>query len=683
MKYLFNNAEFDLNSKTPLIVAGKERKVDGLKPRKIIEFLLKNNNSLQSRADITAYVWGKDGAATATDEALNTAITRANKALAGICRIEGERHQGYRLDVEVTRVKPIVLKDVIIHEKLPINKQTLLMCIACLIFFLFGAFTLVKAEKLTEEPRYGVKNAKGVFMRNQAISAPQLSTDGRYIAHRVAHQDKQDHSLAITQIGTSNTIELAKMRYGDGFSLNQAGNKIVYQTRVDNDCQIRLIHLDANKSVKNDELLAKCIVNGSTMTFVWFNEHQFYFNQADKEDQKAGLPLNQLYSFNIKTKKKTKELSTEREGGIGFYSLTYDNANNAAYMLKVNKQHTTDVYRYKNGELTKVITFSHILHFYTVFNGQLIYVNNLNELVLNNLTNSETSIQVLMPSVEVITSMPYVVGNKIIFLSGHRLNYALHKLDENWPDRPFDKVPLTGFIPDEVASHNNSLVFSSKQTGINQIYKQMPDGKVQQLSDFEQDANIDSISVISDLFAISYISRVEFYYLKQGKLEYANVLKGYSFAMLADNGKTMLATKVGSNQQYAAGSIVELQLQDFNPTGIVLKQTAAASYYDDDIIYVNNQNQLMQFNSGQPKLLHSNVFVTANNQLAHSKNKLYYINQDTKKLMTYDFSNGATKSIQSRKLHPLRIVAIEENIYVHTQTHIPPKLMLGKLVKTN
>ena len=554
------------------------------------------------------------------------------------------------------------------------------MCVAGLVFFLFGALAFVKSIK---SPSYRVKDAKGVFMRNQAISSPQLSADGQYIAHRVAHQDKQHHSLAITQIGTSNTIELAKVRYGDGFSLNQAGDKIVYQNSLNNNCEIRLVYVNSDKSIEKDKLLANCPIDGGAMTFAWFNEHEFYFNEVDKAGKTEGLLINQLYSFNIKTKQKTKELSTEREGGIGFYSLTYDNTNNAAYMLKVNKQHTTDVYRYKNGELTKVTKLDHMLHFYTLFNGQLIYVNNLNELVLNNLTNSETSIQVLMPSVEVVTSMPYVVDNKIIFLSGNLYNFALHKFNENWPDKLFDKVPLTGFIPEEVASHNNSLVFSSKQTGINQIYKQMPDGKIQQLSDFEQDAIINGISVIGDLFAVSYINRVKFYYLKQDKLTYANALKGYSFGMLADSGKTLLATKVGSNKTYADGSIVELQLKDFKPTGIVIKQTAAAIYYGDDIVYVNNQNQLMQFNSGQPKLLQNNVFVTASGQLAHINNKLYYIDQHTQKLMAYNFTNNTISKIKAIGLSSLRLLTMNKQLYVRTRKPIPPKLMLGELIKTN
>ena len=680
LKYIINKEnnkiEIDPNNKPYIIVNGEEKDTGGKKSVKIIEFLIKNKDGFKSRKEIIAHVWGEDSLPKTTDEALTTAVTRANKALAGICRIEGERHQGYRLRAEVTRVKPVMLEDVIIHEKVPINKKTLMMCVAALVFFLFGALTLVKSEKLTQAPRYGVINVDSVFVRDNSISSPQLSPDGEYIAHRIAHQDTQDQSLAITHISTSKTIELAKMRYGDGFKWNKAGNKIVYQNSSNNDCQIRLIHLTTDKTVKSDELIAGCPIDGGAMTFAWFNAHQFYFNEVDKTVKTPGLLINQLYSFNIKTKQKTKELSTEREGGVGFHSLEYDNVANALYMLKINKEYTTDVYRYINGELTKIKTLGHLLKSYTIYDDQFIYVNNRNELVLNDLSNPALADHVLLPSMDTPIAAPNVINGKIVYLAGDVFSYALHKLNNN----EFDRVTLANFIPNQITNHDGSLVFTSRQTGVNQIHKQMANGKVKQLSDFDKDATIEYISVVGDLFAVSYVNRVKFYYLEQNKLVYANALHGYNNCVLADNGKTMLVTKVTQSKHYKSGNIVELQLKDFAPTGIVLEDANIAIYHQDAIIYVNKQQQLMQFYNGDHTVLNNSAVVANISLIAQSTDKLYYVTKDTKQLMAYDFTSGTTNHIKTGRLHPTPITTINQQVYIRTRKPKPPKVMLGQFL---
>ena len=98
-----------------------------------------------------------------------------------------------------------------------------------------------------------------------------------------------------------------KWRFDDGFKWDWAGDKIVYQRRTKNSCEIRLLRFDASKQITDDSLLKQCLVKSGQLSFAWVNEHEFYVNLVDSE--RPGLPLHQLYTFDIRTKQATKILA--------------------------------------------------------------------------------------------------------------------------------------------------------------------------------------------------------------------------------------------------------------------------------------------------------------------------------------------------------------------------------------
>ena len=678
-KYIFNTVVLEPASSTPLIVNGEVQSVEGQLPLKVLQYLLDNNKTTKSRGEIIAAVWGEASAHYTTHDALTTACSRANKSLAGAIKIKYIRHHGYRIDADLEQISPAVEQAQfnaaakLINPKTPFNKYTAIFSVLSFIFLSVSIWAMVK-QQAVQKPKptssHTVTAIEEVFLGDSAVTRPLLAPTGKYIAHRLAKSGATFAYLAVTELANTKIQKLAKMGVRDGLRWHMAGDKIVYQTRINNKCEIRLIHLKPNKSKKNDELLTTCPLNGGRLSFAWFNELEFYFNRVD--DDNSSMPLHQLYSFNINTKEETKVLDVEREGGIGFYSLEYDLVSNTLYILKINRTFTTDVYRYKDGTLTKIGNIGQLLRFYSVFNNQFIYVNNRNEVIISDLNTNLTTSKVLIPSIKIPVSMPNVMSNKLAFLSGHLYNYALHQLDN---DR-FEKVELAGFIPYIVASHNGALVFTSQQTGINQIYKQMPDGEIKQLSDFQQDAILEHVSIVGDLVAVSYSNRVDFFQIKKGQLILLNSFDGYSQCILAENGKTMLLSKVAVNQPL--DQIIEVKVTNFKPTGLELKNVAFARYYQDSIIYVQDE-QLYQIKPSGQQLLQANIPVAGFTQAALNNDKLYYIANDTQQLMVYDFVTSELNQLATDGLNPLRIASINEQLYIRTKKSTPPKLMVGEL----
>ena len=334
---------------------------------------------------------------------------------------------------------------------------------------------------------------------------------------------------------------------------------------------------------------------------------------------------------------------------------------------------------YKNGKLEKRGNIKQLLPYYSIFNQQFVYVNSQNELVASDLETDLTASKVLLPSMDLPISMPHIVNQQIAFMAGHLFNYALHKLTNN----RFDKIPLAGFVPIQLASHENSLVFTSRQKGINQIYKQKSNGEVIQLSNFKRDAIINRIDVLCDLFAISYLNRVEFYYLKSGKLKFTNKLNSYTNCVLAPSGITMLVSKVEAGKNQLTTEIVELQLKDFEPTGFFLPEVDIAFYREHAVIYINKQQQLVHDLNAKQTVLDSDVDVTSISDFAQTEDKLFYIAKDAQQLMAYEFSTGTVSKVESPGLQPTRITTINEQLYIRTQESIPPKLMIGKLVEND
>ncbi|MCJ8269335.1 MAG: winged helix-turn-helix domain-containing protein, partial [Psychrosphaera sp.] len=349
MKYQFNDVIFAPDEKNNLIVGGEVKTLPKNQVA-LLKYFLDTNGKTSDNKTLVAAVWGEGDH---TYDALRTAISRIKQVLPEIANIENIRQEGYRMDVELIKTKIKYNKTELILEQSPFVKKASVFALASLFMLsivAIGSWAGVGQWVADPTPVYTVQDVKEVFTRDHLVGYPQLSPDGQYVAHRLSNKIFEDDYLALTDLTSGQTKQLAKMRFDDGFKWDWTGSKIVYQNTTKIGCEIRLLRFDARKQITDDSLLTQCFVKSGTLSFAWLNDKEFYVNLIDSE--RPGLPLHQLYTFDIRTKQATKILTAKDEGGVGFYSLEYDKTINTLYLLRINDFTKTTIYRYRDGALS-------------------------------------------------------------------------------------------------------------------------------------------------------------------------------------------------------------------------------------------------------------------------------------------------------------------------------------------
>ena len=669
MKYQFNNVVFTPDEEIKMTVDGKAISM----PKRLVallKYFLQTNKQLSDNNKILAAVWGPGEH---TFEAVRTAVYRLNRLLPDDIQVRNVIREGYVLSVDLKQVETKYQKAELILEKSRFVKNATIISLVSLFFLsIAGLGTWAGAGKWIDPPPvYTLQNVNDVFTRDHLVGLPQLSPDGKYVAHRLSNKIFEDDYLALTDLTSGEAKRLAKMRFDDGFKWDWSGDKIVYQYRTKTSCQIRLIELDANKLVIDDTLLKQCLVKSGQLSFAWFNDNKFYVNLVDRERQ--GLPLHQLYAFDIRSKQPTKILTAEHEGGVGFYSLEYDTTIDSLYLLRTNDFKKTSIYRYRDSSLTKLAKVDHLVLFYSVANNQLIYENASNEFVINRVASDFDSQQVLLPSPMVPLAEPHFNGDKLTFMAGKPIGLALKKLAGN----QMSKVELAGFSPSVIANYNDILVFASDQTGIHQIYLLSHDGKVVQISDMQQNERIKYITVAGDIFAVSYYDKVGFYQYRQGQLTLIDALPGYTNAFLSANGATVLLSPVAGKK--ATGELVEMRLSDLQPQPLNINDSIMAAYHEGDVIYVDKNHQLRRYADNNQQVLASDIKVRSFEQALLQQDKLYYIatKAGASSLFAYGLDTGLQTAVALNGAAPTRMAVINDEIFIRVREVLRPKLMVG------
>ena len=256
MKYLFNNAVFTPDEAIKLTVDGKTIAL----PKRLVallKYFLETNEQISDNNKILAAVWGPGEH---TFDAVRTAVYRLNGLLPDDTQVKNVMREGYVLSVDLKKVETKYQKTELILEKSRYIKNA--TTISLVSFFLLAIVGLgTWADKWIDPPPvYTLQNVNDVFTRDHLVGLPQLSPDGKYVAHRLSNKIFEDDYLALTHLTSGEAKRLSKMRFDDGFKWDWAGNKIVYQHRTKTSCQIRLLQFDDNKDVTSKRLLTQCLV---------------------------------------------------------------------------------------------------------------------------------------------------------------------------------------------------------------------------------------------------------------------------------------------------------------------------------------------------------------------------------------------------------------------------------------
>jgi hypothetical protein len=336
----------------------------------------------------------------------------------------------------------------------------------------------------------------------------------------------------------------------------------------------------------------------------------------------------------------------------------------------------TDFYRYQHDQLDKLATVDYLVPFYSVDDDKLIYKNNRNQLLINHPAANFDKQQFLIPSIYDSINQPHHRGNKLVFLAGDTYRYAIYQ----WDNDQLTNVQLEGFEPTVLASYNKQLVFASIQNGSYQVYLRGPDNQPRQISDFKTNEDIQHIEVVGELFVLSYRAKVVVYGYNGTQLQLIKSLRGYNKGVLSADATSLLLTKLASDKNPT--TIVEKQWPTLQPTGISIEGAKLALYHNEQVIYLNQDNELIRLVNNQQQVIANNLVTSSVAATALKGDKFYYVDQQAKhnSVAMVDLNTGlkTTMAIDSTGISKLAV--INEQLFIRVKQQLKPKIVIGDIV---
>ena len=675
-----NQYEFENVLFAPM--AAEKLKIDGEHvhlPKRLVnllEYMLINAGKTIPINTILDDVWGKGQH---TQNAFNVALSDLHEILPDHIRIRNIHRQGYVFDHQIKIKKWRFAK----LEQILENSQRLNQLIRqslyaiCTLATMGLLLTISHLYNQSNVQRYELENTKPLFTWDYTTGTPQVSPDGKYLAYRLSSEPFSQDYLGIVDLTLGDTQKLVPMGFDDGFRWDLSGNRIVYQDTTSGNCEIRLLTFGTTKSQYQSELLTPCANNSGVLSFAWFNENEFYVNltETDKITSPNGFVFHQLYSFNINTKQRNRLKVADYQGGVGFFSLEYDPISKALYFLQSNHFQTTDFYRFVNNTITKLHTVDFEVADFTVYDNKLIYKNKRQQFIMNNPADHFGNPQTLLRPQYTPIFEPQLAGQKFAYVIGLYTAYSLHQLKNN----KLAKVDIQNLEAKLFANFNHQLVFTSRQTGINQIYIKTATGEIKKLSHMTIDEHISHIDISDNMLAISYLERVDIYYITAEQIEHLHSFAGFNYGVFNQNNTKILLKSI-SNQ--GEGHIIEKQLADLTSTGVTIKEAKLAFYHQGEIVYLRNDNVLIRFKGGIHQPIASNINVDKVKYVSFQNDEFYYITANSPKnlLTKINLVTGNKIQIPTGDINPIRTQKVGQSLYIRSRDNLTPTLMIGDLI---
>ena len=223
------------------------------------------------------------------------------------------------------------------------------------------------------------------------------------------------------------------------------------------------------------------------------------------------------------------------------------------------------------------------------------------------------------------------------------------------------------------------MVFAAKQTGIKQIYIIGPDGEIKKISNMVINENIKSIEVAGNVFVLSYADRVDIYHLQHQQLQLVKSLPQYHRGVIHPNGKMLLLSSTNVQGQSV---IVEKRLSDLTPTGREVSNARFAFYHQDNIIYLNNEKELIRIENGEQRIIASNIDVPEAKNTTINGDDFYYINRyhRARPIIKLNLISGTKSQIATGHLRPIQLHVVGDRLVISTTKALKPVLITGQLV---
>lgn len=518
-----------------------------------------------------------------------------------------------------------------------------------------------------------------LFTWDYTAGKPQISPAGDAIAYRLSSDRFNQEYLGFIYLPLGDTKRVVPMGFDDGFKWDLTGRRIVYQDRTTGSCEIRLLTFSHIKLPPQNELLTHCSKNSGSLSFAWFNDNEFYvnFTDTDKIITPNGLPLHHLYSFNINTRERKKLKTATYQGGVGFYSLDYDPTTKILYFLQSHNFQTTDITAYQNNKITTLRTVDYRLAYFTADNDTLIYKNQQGEFVINAPASDFNNPQILLRPQYTPLFAPQLNKQQLTYVVGDNYDYSLHRLQAN----TLERIDTQNVRPDAMADYDGKLIFTSRQTGVNQLYLKELTGDIIKISDMQTDEHITYMDIAGDIAVISYLDRVDIYQLGTRQISLVNSLPNFKYGVINASGDKLLLT---TSDKQGNSQIVEKYIANLKPTGLVLTEVKLAFYHHDKIVYVKTDNVMMSINGSIHQPITNDVKVGTIVNTDVQNDEFYYITRHNPKnrLVKLNLTTGNKTVIPTGDLNPTKIQNVGNALYIRTRDDLQPTLMIGDLMIT-
>jgi len=674
MKYIFDHVVFTPNNPVKLTVNGEPVSLPN-KQVQLLKFFVDNCGKIFTKQQVLDAVWGEGEH---SFNALNIALTKLNSNLPTPSQIVYIKNEGHIFDNQVTRTEPRFKK---LEKTLENSKKAWALFSLIGLLTLFFAFNTIETIYYWFSPpvSYQVDNKETAFTRDHLVSNPQLSPDGRFIAHKLSTNAFVDDYLGLYEVEWDDTRPLVPMGFNSGFRWNIAGDKIVYQNLTQTNCEIRLLSFHPDKTIKNNQLLRPCEATNGRLSFAWFNEAEFYVNlgSIDTNDSPNRLPQHDLYSFNINTLQTFKLEESDYTGGVGFYSLEYDLSTQTLYLLQTTDFITTRFYRYKAEQLSEVAEIDYLVRFYSAGDNRLVIQNNKDQLMINQPAEDFAGQKRLLTTSNDYITRPHHIGDTLIYLAGDRFSYAAYQ----WHNSQLKSLKLAGFSPLSLSNFNGQLVFVAARGGRYQVYMVNEKNKPIQISRFKKRQYISHIDAKNDLFALSFRGKVEVYRYNKTQLHLIKSLANYTNGVLSPDGKNLLVTK--STKKTKSSGVIELSLSDFKSTGLKISGARFALYHQQQLLYLNESNELIMLANSQAQVIAKNIDVNSIAKTSLHQNDFYYIDQkaSSRSIASINLNNGERNLIKVGNLIPLKLSVIDDKLTIVAWKSLQPKIITSTITQ--
>lgn len=494
----------------------------------------------------------------------------------------------------------------------------ILLC--ALLLWLSNAYTDSSSEKsLTHLDR----------MTSLPGNESSISISNNQLMGFLHRQPDNTQHIHLKKPGQLNSTVLSNTDDAAYFTLSNSGKYIVYNEYIPStkDCNIRLITLNQDISVKSNEVLFECVGNIVGYNHIaWINEREFYYTDVHSETPtKYG---QRIYRYDIEGRKSTL-FSKVNIPKPGYYQLNFDRDEQTLYALSGSNFSTSDVVVFNsNGSLKLLLQSEFPLKGFSVKDGSIwtLEDNLLKRSPAHGPFDTMTGGDSWSLPVQKPLSALYYNNGRFYFNLGSYFSRVPYSYNLN--SRTLQSISTLTDTFHYYVKTEADWIFTSNVSGSYQLYR--TNGKETiKLSDFKENYPFDYFVVQKDKVAILINGDAHFYQLDNETLTKRFVVKNAHLPNFSSDAKSVLVTQLIDG----SFSTVEYETRLWSRTGKRIPGIYAI-YHDSGLVYSDGHQLYYQEKNGNPKKLYASELT-----LNAPPHRIISTNEGFVAYSTFDYQN--------------------------------------------